>query len=125
MGLKYKNMRCGMIVHDTATHQSTLEFKLLQVPLWPSIMNQNPYHNVSCKRPRNTKSETIQNGEQITINVWLNNDKRHTRKTETVRRYNKTWDVRYIKETTTDVSLTIYSWDNHSCEFEDSRPTSS
>ena len=28
-----------MIVPETTTHQMTVEFKLLQVPLWPSTMN--------------------------------------------------------------------------------------
>ena len=32
----HKNGRCGMIVHETATHQIAVEFKLLQVPLWTS-----------------------------------------------------------------------------------------
>ena len=27
----YKNRRCGMIVHETAIHQMTVEFQLLQV----------------------------------------------------------------------------------------------
>ena len=34
-----------MIVHETATHQVTVELKPLQVPLWPSTMNESPYHN--------------------------------------------------------------------------------
>ena len=36
----YKN-RCGLIVYETVTNQMTVEFKLLQVPLQPSIMNQS------------------------------------------------------------------------------------
>ena len=48
-----------MIVHETTTHRMTVEFKLLQVSLWPSTMNQSPYHNGSCKRPKNTQCETI------------------------------------------------------------------
>ena len=48
-----------MIVHGTSTHQMTIEFKLLQVPLPPSINNQSPYHNRNCKMPQNTKCETI------------------------------------------------------------------
>ena len=36
-----------MIVHETVTHQMTVEFKLLQVQLWLSIMNQSPNHNGS------------------------------------------------------------------------------
>ena len=39
MAVLYKNRRCGMIVHETATHQMPIEFKLLQVPVRPSIMN--------------------------------------------------------------------------------------
>ena len=39
-----------MIVHGTATHQLAAVFKLLQVPLQPSTMNQSPLHNGSCKR---------------------------------------------------------------------------
>ena len=31
-----------MIVHETSIHQMTLEFKLLQVSLQPSIMKQMP-----------------------------------------------------------------------------------
>ena len=61
------------------THQMTVEFKLLQVPLRPTTMNQSPYNNGGCKRPRNTKRETIhkkatihliycKKGEHITIN---------------------------------------------------------
>ena len=38
-------------VHETAIHRMTVEFNLIQVPLRPSTMNQNPYHNGSCKRP--------------------------------------------------------------------------
>ena len=55
-----------MIVHETATHQMTVEFKLLQIPLWPSTMNQSPYHNVSCKMPRNKNCETIHKTRQST-----------------------------------------------------------
>ena len=40
-----------MIVHETATHQMTVEFKLLQDKLWPSTMIQSSYHTGSCKRP--------------------------------------------------------------------------
>ena len=53
-----------MIVLETATHQMTVEFKLLQVPLRPSIINQRPYHNGSCKRPRDIKCETIYETEK-------------------------------------------------------------
>ena len=35
----YKNRRCGMIVHETAAHQMTVEFKLLQVSSYP-VFNQ-------------------------------------------------------------------------------------
>ena len=48
-GLFYKNRSGGMIVHETAIHQMKVQFKLLQVPLWPSTMNQSPHHNRSCK----------------------------------------------------------------------------
>ena len=65
-GIAYKNRRCGKIVHETATDQVTLEFKLLQVPLLPSTMNQSPYHNGSCKRPQNTKCETIHKTQEST-----------------------------------------------------------
>ena len=50
---RYKYRRCGMLVHETASQQMTVEFKLLQVLLRHSTMNQSPYHNGSCKRPRN------------------------------------------------------------------------
>ena len=40
-----------MIVHETATHQVTVGFKLLHVPLQPSTMDQSPHHNGSCKSP--------------------------------------------------------------------------
>ena len=59
-------MKCGMIVHETATHQITVELKLLQVTLWPLTMNQSPYHNGSCKRPGNTNCETIHKTGQST-----------------------------------------------------------
>ena len=32
----------------------------------PSIMNQSPYHNTSCKRPRSTKCDTIHKTQQST-----------------------------------------------------------
>ena len=48
-----------MIVNETDTHQMKVEFKLLQVPLRHSKMNQSPYHNECCKGHRNTKRETI------------------------------------------------------------------
>ena len=37
---RYKNRRFVMIVHVTAIHQMTVEFKRLQVPLQPTIMSQ-------------------------------------------------------------------------------------
>ena len=40
-----------MIVHETATHQVTVEFKLLQVPLWPSTMNQSHTITEAVKGP--------------------------------------------------------------------------
>ena len=55
-----------MIVHETVTLQVTVEFKLLQVPLWPSTMNQSSFHNGSRKRPRNTNCETIHKTRQST-----------------------------------------------------------
>ena len=55
-----------MIVHEIATQQITVEFKLLQVPLWPSTMIQSPHPNRSCKRPRNTNCETIHKTRQST-----------------------------------------------------------
>ena len=33
------------------SNQMTVEFKLLQVPLWPSTINQSPYHNRKVKGP--------------------------------------------------------------------------
>ena len=54
-----------MIVNETGTNQMPTDFKLLQVPLRPSKMNQGAYHNGSCKRPRNTKSETIPKKQSI------------------------------------------------------------
>ena len=45
---KFKNRRCGMIRHKTATYDSRLNF----YPLWPSTMNQIPC-NGSCKKTRN------------------------------------------------------------------------
>ena len=50
-----------MTVHEPATHQMTVEFKLLQVPLRPSTINQSPYHNKS-----RTKCETIHKTRQST-----------------------------------------------------------
>ena len=58
-----------MIVHETAIHQITVEFKLLHVPLRPSIMNRNQYHNGRCKRPQNTKCETIHKTRQSTLSI--------------------------------------------------------
>ena len=55
-----------MIVNETATHQMTVEFKLLHVPLWPSTMNQSPYHKGRCIRPQNTNYETIHKTQQST-----------------------------------------------------------
>ena len=40
-----------MIVHERATHQMTIEFKLPQVPLQPSSMNWSPYQNGALKGP--------------------------------------------------------------------------
>ena len=37
-----------MIAHETAINQMTVKFKLLQVPLTPTIMSL--YHNGSCKK---------------------------------------------------------------------------
>ena len=34
----YKNRRCGMIIHETAMHQTTVESKLLQFQLRPSTL---------------------------------------------------------------------------------------
>ena len=48
-----------MIVHKTATHQMTVEFKLLQVTLQLATMNQSPYHNRRCKRPKIQNVKTI------------------------------------------------------------------
>ena len=48
-----------MIVHQTAIHQTTVEFKLVQVPLRPSIMNQGTYHiTEAVKGPQNTNVKT-------------------------------------------------------------------
>ena len=75
--LKINNIKivCGKIVHETATHQMTVEFKLIQVPLRPSTMNQSQYHNGSCKRPRNTKCETTHNRPNLFQKQWTNNNK--------------------------------------------------
>ena len=40
-----------MTVYETATHQMTVEFKLLQDPLWPLTMNRSSYHN-AVKGPK-------------------------------------------------------------------------
>ena len=55
-----------IIVHETAIHQMAVKFKLLQVPLEHSIINQSPYHKEKCKRPRDTKCETIHKTRQST-----------------------------------------------------------
>ena len=49
-----------MIVDETAIHQITVEFKLIQVLLQPSIMNYR-FHSITdaVKGPQNTKCETI------------------------------------------------------------------
>ena len=54
-----------MIVHEKATHQMRVKFKLLQVSLRPSTMNQSPYYNGSSKRPK-AKHETIHKTRQST-----------------------------------------------------------
>ena len=56
-----------MIVHETATHQLIIEFKLLDVPVRPSTMKQSPKHNGSCKRPRNTKCQSIHGTRQSNL----------------------------------------------------------
>ena len=56
-----------MIVHETATHQMTVECKLLQVSLWPTTMNHSPYNNRSCKWSQNAKFETIHKNQQSTL----------------------------------------------------------
>ena len=58
-----------MLVHETAIHQMRVESKHLYVPLRPSTMNQIPHHNGSCKRPRNTKCETIHIIRQSTLSI--------------------------------------------------------
>ena len=57
-----------MIVHETATHQMTVEFKLLQVPLWPSTMNQSFFHTIT----EAVKGPKIQNVKQYIKhdNLW-------------------------------------------------------
>ena len=61
-----------MIVHEIATHQVTAEFKLLQVPLWSSTMNQSPYHNESCNSPeiQNVKLYIKQNNRPNLKQKW-------------------------------------------------------
>ena len=46
---------CGMIVHETAIHQITVESKLLQVPLWPSTMNHTVTEAVKGPEIQNVK----------------------------------------------------------------------
>ena len=62
-----------MIVNEKATKQMTVEFLLLQVTLRLSTMNQGPYHNGSCKRPRNTKCELYieHNNQPNLMQKWL------------------------------------------------------
>ena len=61
----YLNRRCGMIVHEPAIHQMTVELKLLQVPLGPSVMNQ--VNTEAVKRPPEYKKcETIHKTRQST-----------------------------------------------------------
>ena len=62
--IQYKNFRCGMFVHETAIHQMTVKFKLLQVPLQPSIMNMSLYHIRTIKGPKITKYETSHKPQQ-------------------------------------------------------------
>ena len=54
-----------MIVRKTPIQQMTVEFKLLQVPLRPSIMNQSSYHN------RSVKGSEIQN-----VKLFIKHDNR-------------------------------------------------
>ena len=53
-----------MIVYETVIPQMTVESQPLQVLLQPSTMNQSSHHNESCKRPLNTKCETIHKTQQ-------------------------------------------------------------
>ena len=71
-----------MIVHETANHQMTVEFKLLLIPLRPSIMNQSPYHNGNRKRPRNTKCD-MHKTRQSTNAKMVNIKQQMTRLTTT------------------------------------------
>ena len=76
--VKYKNRRCGMIIHETAIHQMTVKSKFLQVPLQPTTMNQSPHHNIGCKDygiqnvklfiKHDSYPNLLKKCEQITIN---------------------------------------------------------
>ena len=62
-----------MIVHETATHQMAVEFKLLQVPLWPSTMNPSPYHITDAvKGPeiQNVKLYIKHDNRPDTMQIW-------------------------------------------------------
>ena len=54
-----------MIVHETATQQMTVEFKLLQVPLWPSIMNR--VHTIT---------EAVKGPEIKNVELYIKHDNR-------------------------------------------------
>ena len=54
-----------MIVHETAAHQMTVKFKLLQVLLRPSTMNQSPY----------TITEAVKGPEKQNVKLYIKHDK--------------------------------------------------
>ena len=54
-----------MLVHETANHQMAVKFKLLQVPLQPSTMNQ--VHIITEAVKENAKCETIHKTRQSTL----------------------------------------------------------
>ena len=67
-----------MIFHETTIHQTTVESKLLQVPLRPSTINQSPHHNEICKRSRNINVKLFIKHENLTNllkKCWTNNNK--------------------------------------------------
>ena len=59
-----------MIVHETATHQVTVKFKLLQVPLWPSTMNHTIKEAVKGPEIQNVKLYIKHNNQPNLKQKW-------------------------------------------------------
>ena len=61
----YKNRRIRMIVHESATHQMTVEFKLIQAPLRPSTRTR--VHTIT---------EAVKGPEIRNVKLYIKHDNR-------------------------------------------------